>query len=651
MSNEQYFYDAFVSHASADADRVAEIVAALEARGLKLWVAPRDIDPGTDYSDQIIAGLNSSRSLLALLSENALASRHVRSEVERASNAGKALYPVKIEDVEIRGGLEFFLSLSQRIDLSQEAEKEALDRLAAAIKEAKPPKPGGKSLLKSRPLRTAGVVVVAAALVVMATIFIQDQIETAREAAEIARLEAEYAEDRLRRAAERREQELERFRQAGLRTGFNVVDRKLTMTVSTSRRLPEGSALFYSVEGSEFAPLAGPITIADWTARRVSVELRAGDEVLSSFDLSEDVTAFHDQNLSPRGSRFDEDRNGCNGFRCTLETLPTGGSLCYPLVKSVSAVVGGQTHPFDLSGCSSAASLQEISHRPYGEAVCLSAADMGAPLRPGEAYQLRTELLTGEALTYDGVVGLTRPLGEVFFRQRDLDKWTFVEGVPVDGPPDGFAPLLGVRYEPPSAVVGSFVLTVFVTPCGPGRNFGFAIDADGRGFLDYQRRGHSAEGVSQTFYFSPGDRQSPDHPLPTEPRDILIALKENGRVTYGPYRYAFDPGDVIMKTAKLDIEPRLKCENRFRRRHCVAERRLAWFDVKEIRIGRDQTVSDAVLPVDFTVGRYIAESCNVYESRCAPILYEPEVPPGGEFFYQVVMADGSEFAVVRQLAP
>jgi hypothetical protein len=40
----------FVSHASADSRQVAVVVDVLEGAGLPCWVAPRDIQPGSERS-------------------------------------------------------------------------------------------------------------------------------------------------------------------------------------------------------------------------------------------------------------------------------------------------------------------------------------------------------------------------------------------------------------------------------------------------------------------------------------------------------------------------------------------------------------------------------------------------------------------------
>jgi hypothetical protein len=62
--------DAFLSYASADAEVAKQVCARLEASGLRIWMAPRDVPAGAHYADALVRAINGSRSLLLILSEN-----------------------------------------------------------------------------------------------------------------------------------------------------------------------------------------------------------------------------------------------------------------------------------------------------------------------------------------------------------------------------------------------------------------------------------------------------------------------------------------------------------------------------------------------------------------------------------------------------
>ncbi len=79
-------YHAFISHASGDLEAAAELVRHLEARGLRCWIAPRDVTLSQDYTTEISRGVRNSRCLVVLLSEKS------RKSSARTSIHGKALF-------------------------------------------------------------------------------------------------------------------------------------------------------------------------------------------------------------------------------------------------------------------------------------------------------------------------------------------------------------------------------------------------------------------------------------------------------------------------------------------------------------------------------------------------------------------------------
>ncbi len=120
---------AFISHAKADQRRAQEIAAALEERGLKCWIAPRDVRPGQSYGDEIIRGIEKSRSFILVLSKASNESPFVAREVERAVSKRKSVFPIRVEDVEPSSALELFVSSTQWIDAFSRDDA-AIDRLA-----------------------------------------------------------------------------------------------------------------------------------------------------------------------------------------------------------------------------------------------------------------------------------------------------------------------------------------------------------------------------------------------------------------------------------------------------------------------------------------------------------------------------------------
>ncbi len=101
---------AFISHSSKDAEKAQQVADSLEKKGLRCWIAPRNIRPGKEYGEEIIYGIRDCRCLVLLLSEAANQSVHVRNEVERAVSYGKAVFPIRIEEVLPSPALELSVS-------------------------------------------------------------------------------------------------------------------------------------------------------------------------------------------------------------------------------------------------------------------------------------------------------------------------------------------------------------------------------------------------------------------------------------------------------------------------------------------------------------------------------------------------------------
>ncbi|MBR4084626.1 MAG: leucine-rich repeat protein [Lachnospiraceae bacterium] len=102
--------DVFISHSSKDkviADKMCE---ALEARGLKCWIAPRDITPGTEWAVAISDAIATIKVMVVIYSANSAASTQVPKELGLADKRGKFIIPYKIDDTELTGAFDYYLA-------------------------------------------------------------------------------------------------------------------------------------------------------------------------------------------------------------------------------------------------------------------------------------------------------------------------------------------------------------------------------------------------------------------------------------------------------------------------------------------------------------------------------------------------------------
>jgi hypothetical protein len=126
-------HDIFISYASKDKLIADAACAILESRGIRCWIAPRDILPGADWGESIVDALSHARVFVLVFSSHANASQQIRREVERAVNRGLAVIPLRIEDVAPTKSLEYFISTPHWLDAFSPPLERHLNYLADII--------------------------------------------------------------------------------------------------------------------------------------------------------------------------------------------------------------------------------------------------------------------------------------------------------------------------------------------------------------------------------------------------------------------------------------------------------------------------------------------------------------------------------------
>src|SRR5262249_28035291 len=124
-----------VSYASQDRAAATRVVEALEKQGLRCWIAPRNVTPGSLYADEIVRAINEARVVVAVMSDAAVASPHVGKEIERASSKRRRIVALHLGPVALPRSLEYFLSESQWIDAGSDGIDAAAARLAEAVRQ------------------------------------------------------------------------------------------------------------------------------------------------------------------------------------------------------------------------------------------------------------------------------------------------------------------------------------------------------------------------------------------------------------------------------------------------------------------------------------------------------------------------------------
>jgi len=127
-------HDVFISYSSKDKPAADAACAVLESKGIRCWIAPRDITPGADWGESIVDAIHSSRAFLLIFSGNANTSQQIKREVERAVNRALPVIPMRIENVLPAKSLEYFLSTPHWLDAFTPPLQQHLDYLADVIR-------------------------------------------------------------------------------------------------------------------------------------------------------------------------------------------------------------------------------------------------------------------------------------------------------------------------------------------------------------------------------------------------------------------------------------------------------------------------------------------------------------------------------------
>ncbi len=127
-------HDVFISHSAKDKPIADAVCATLEKGGVRCWIAPRDIVPGTQWGEAIIDAISSCRVMVLVFSANANESQQIIREVERAVSKGVPVIPFRVEDVDPNKSLEYFISAPHWLDALTPPLEKHLEQLLSTIK-------------------------------------------------------------------------------------------------------------------------------------------------------------------------------------------------------------------------------------------------------------------------------------------------------------------------------------------------------------------------------------------------------------------------------------------------------------------------------------------------------------------------------------
>jgi hypothetical protein len=125
--------EVFVSYSQPDRECAFQLTAQLEAQGIGVWIAPRDISPAADWAAEIIEAISCARLMVLVFSSHCNVSPQVCREVERAIHRQVPVLPFRIEEVLPTRSLEYFLSTQHWLDAFPPPREPHYARLTAHI--------------------------------------------------------------------------------------------------------------------------------------------------------------------------------------------------------------------------------------------------------------------------------------------------------------------------------------------------------------------------------------------------------------------------------------------------------------------------------------------------------------------------------------
>lgn len=126
-------HDVFVSYSHGDKAAADAVVAGLEQRGIRCWIAPRDIMAGSNWGAAIVDAITEARAMVLMLSAESNGSRQVLREVERAVATETIVVPFRIEEVETTGAMSYFLGTEHWLDALTVPLEQHIERLSTTL--------------------------------------------------------------------------------------------------------------------------------------------------------------------------------------------------------------------------------------------------------------------------------------------------------------------------------------------------------------------------------------------------------------------------------------------------------------------------------------------------------------------------------------
>lgn len=106
----------FISYSTPNKDTADQVCTYLEQQGAEVWIAPRNIKPGSNYPAQIMNAIKACSAVVLIASDQANASPHVINEISNGFDLGKTIIPFRVDHTDFSDEYKYYLGRKHWID-------------------------------------------------------------------------------------------------------------------------------------------------------------------------------------------------------------------------------------------------------------------------------------------------------------------------------------------------------------------------------------------------------------------------------------------------------------------------------------------------------------------------------------------------------
>jgi hypothetical protein len=147
--------DIFISYSRRDQEFVTRLASDLDAQVAGVWFDQSSIQLGQKWHDEIMEGIRDCKAFILVLSPDAMESRYVREEVNKALELGKTIFPVIYRPAKWTGEFGSLVKEVQTLDLRSGSYTDNFQKLVDGLIEAGAGRATGERPFLRQPVKTS----------------------------------------------------------------------------------------------------------------------------------------------------------------------------------------------------------------------------------------------------------------------------------------------------------------------------------------------------------------------------------------------------------------------------------------------------------------------------------------------------------------